>query len=451
MFVESTGNAKSFTAMLEQFKQHIAQKFPESFSGKTLLAVSGGVDSMVLLHLYHVLKLDFAVAHCNFQLRGIESDLDEKLVVDFCRKHNILCFVERFDTMQFVESRKVSIQIAARELRYSWFKQICIDHDYQFIATAHHLDDQAETFLINFTRGTGIDGLVGIPEKNENIIRPLLNFSREEILNYATQNGVAWREDQSNATTKYLRNKMRHLVLPVLKEENTEFLKSFQNTLNHLKQTQLLANDAVTFFENECVQINEDQLEIDLEKAQNFNNNKIYLLQVLKRFGFSSIDEIEKICSSEAGKVLKNDQYTILKDRKKLIVFEEKFISNSIFYIKSKDDVLNIPIFMNISEVEKEEFNSDKSAIFVNSNLLKWPLVLRRRQTGDFFQPFGMSGIKKVSKFFKDEKLSKIQKENTWILENGDGKIIWIVGLRADDRFKITSNNQQNYKITLNQ
>jgi len=437
--------------MLDQFKQHIVQKFPESVSGKTLLAVSGGVDSMVLLHLYHALKLDFAVAHCNFQLRGSESDLDEKLVTDFCRKHNIPYFVERFDTMQFVESRKVSIQIAARELRYNWFKQICADNDYQFIATAHHLDDQAETFLINFTRGTGIDGLVGIPEKNENIIRPLLNFSREKILNYATENGVEWREDQSNATTKYLRNKMRHLLLPVLKEENTEFLKSFQNTLNHLKQTQLLANDAVAFFEKECVQMNEGQLEINLDNAQDFSNKKHYLLQVLKRYGFTSADEIEKICLSEAGKVLKNDDCTVLKDRNKLIVFKEKSVNDDLFYINSKSDVLNLPFFMNISEVEKEEFNSDKCTIFVNSNLLKWPLVLRRKQTGDFFQPFGMNGIKKVSKFFKDEKLSKIQKDNTWILENGDGKIIWIVGSRADNRFKITSNNQQNYKITLNQ
>lgn len=437
--------------MLDQFKQHIAQKFPEIFNGKTLLAVSGGVDSMVLLHLYFALKLDFAVAHCNFQLRGTESDLDEKLVIDFCQKNNIPCFVERFDTMQFVENRKTSIQIAARELRYNWFKQICIDQNYQFIATAHHLDDQAETFLINFTRGTGIDGLVGIPEKNENIIRPLLSFSREDILKYAIENEIAWREDQSNASTKYLRNKMRHLVLPVLKEENAEFLKSFQNTLNHLKQTQLLANDAVAFFEKECVKMKDKELEIDLEKTENFNNKKHYLLQILKRYGFSSIDEIEKICISDAGKVLKNEQYTILKDRKKLIVFEEKSVLKHVFYIKSKDDVLNLPLFINISEVETEEFNTDKRTIFVNSNLLKWPLVLRRKKTGDYFQPFGMNGIKKVSKFFKDEKLSKIQKDNTWILENGDGKIIWIVGLRADDRFKITSNNQKNYKITLNQ
>ncbi len=449
MFVESTSNAKGFRTMLDQFKQYIAQNFPELLNGKTLLAISGGVDSMVLLHLCHFLKLDFAVAHCNFQLRDKESDLDEELVANFCKKNNIPYFVERFDTMQIVERRKISIQIAARELRYNWFKQICIDHNYQFIATAHNLDDQAETFLINFTRGTGIDGLVGIPERNENIIRPLLNFSRNKILNYATENKVEWREDQSNATTKYLRNKMRHLVLPVLKEENTEFLKSFLNTLDHLKQTQLLANDAVAFFEKECVQIVEDQLEIDLDKTQNFNSNKYYLLHVLKRYGFDSLNEIEKICSSEAGKMLKNNQFTILKDRNKLIVFKEKSTSNDIYCINSKEDVLNLPFFMNILEVEKEEFNANLSTIFVNSNLLQWPLVLRRKKIGDVFRPFGMGGMKKVSKFFKDEKLSKIQKENTWILENGDGKIIWIVGLRADDRFKITNANQKNYKISL--
>lgn len=437
--------------MLDQFKQHIKKNFPEVILGKTLLAVSGGVDSMVLLHLYKALNLDFAVAHCNFKLRADESYLDETLVKDFCKNHNIPFFVERFDTMQFVETHKVSIQIAARELRYKWFKQICVDFDYQFIATAHHLDDQAETFLINLTRGTGIDGLIGIPEKNKNIIRPLLPFSRNEILNYAQENDIEWREDASNATTKYLRNKMRHLVLPVLKEENTEFLKTFQNTLNNLKNIQSLVNDAVAVFKKECVEFVNDKLEINLDKADNYLNKTHYLVQVLKRYGFSSSTEIDKICLSASGKVLKNANYTILKNRNKLVVFEEKELLNEVFYINDKTNVLNLPFFVNITEVEKEEFNSDKCTIFVNSNFLRWPLILRRKKTGDVFQPFGMKGMKKVSKFFKDEKLSKFQKDAVWILENGDGKIIWIVGLRADDRFKINNNNQQNYKITLNQ
>lgn len=437
--------------MLDQFKQHIAHKFPELFSGKTLLAVSGGVDSMVLLHLYFALKLDFAVAHCNFQLRGTESDLDEKLVVDFCTKNNIPCFVERFDTMQFVESRKVSIQIAARELRYNWFKQLCIENDYQLIATAHHLDDQAETFLINFTRGTGIDGLVGIPEKNENIIRPLLNFSREDILNYAIENGVEWREDQSNTTTKYLRNKMRHLVLPVLKEENHQFLKSFQNTLHHLKQTQLLAADAFLFFKEKCVICEQDMVRIDLEQAAKFQNKLHYLVQVLMPYGFHSLTEIQKICKAHSGKILQNNSHTILKNRNELIVFQQRESDSGVFFIKDKEDVLHLPIFMNILKIENNEINTDKHTIFVNSELLKWPLVLRKKKATDVFQPFGMNGMKKVSKFFKDEKLSQIEKDQVWILQNGDGKIIWIVGLRADDRFKITNNIQQNYKITLNQ
>src|SRR5690606_3790484 len=438
--------------MLGRFKTHIEQKFSETFNGKTLLAVSGGVDSMVLLHLYLALQLDFAVAHCNFQLRGTESDLDEKLVADFCKENNIPCFVERFDTMQIVESSKVSIQIAARELRYNWFKQICIDYGYQFIATAHHLDDQAETFLINFTRGTGIDGLVGIPEKNESIIRPLLNFSREEILNYATKNGVEWREDASNATIKYLRNKIRHLILTVLILENDQFLKSFQNMVLNLYHTQLVMNDAVAFFEKECVKKTVNHLEIHLDKARHFSNYTHYLLEIFKSYGFYSLYEIEKICSAGSGKVLKNNQYTVLNDRDKLIIFKENKTENDVFHIKHESDVENIPFFINISKINSDRIKSEKNTIFVNPNFLQWPLVLRKRISGDVFQPFGMKGIKKVSKFFKDEKLSQIQKDNTWILVNGDGKIIWIVGLRADNRFKITNNNNQKiYKITVTQ
>lgn len=437
--------------MLNQFKQHIAQNFTQVFTQKTLLAVSGGVDSMVLLHLYNALKVNFAVAHCNFQLRGTESDLDEKLVTDFCKKNRIPFFVEKFDTMQIVKSKNVSIQIAARELRYHWFKQLCTAHNYQFIATAHHLNDQVETFLINFTRGTGIDGLIGIPEKNEQVIRPLLPFSREEILNYAVDNRVEWREDQSNALTKYQRNKIRHLVVPVLMEENLHFLKSFQNTLQFLKQTQHLAYDAMVYFENECVIKQADFVKIDLDKLQKFNNKTTYLVQFLMPYGFFSSTEIEKICVASTGKFIKNNNYTLLKNRNELLIYDEKLINKAVFVIKNENDVLQLPFFMKILKVENAEINTDKDTIFVNSELLKWPLVLRKINTADIFQPFGMEGFKKVAKFFKDEKLSKVEKENTWLLVNGDDKIIWIVGMRADNRFKITNNNKQNHIITLKQ
>lgn len=437
--------------MLNQFKQHIAQNFTQVFTQKTLLAVSGGVDSMVLLHLFSALNINFAVAHCNFQLRGTESDLDEKLVADFCKKNHIPFFVEKFDTMQIVKSKNVSIQIAARELRYHWFKQLSTANNYQFIATAHHLNDQVETFLINFTRGTGIDGLIGIPEKNEQIIRPLLPFSREEILNYAVDNRVEWREDQSNALTKYQRNKIRHLVVPVLMEENLHFLKSFQNTLQFLKQTQHLANDAMVYFENECVIKQADFVKIDLDKLQKFNNKTTYLVQFLMPYGFFSSTEIEKICAASTGKFIKNNNYTLLKNRNELLIYDEKLINKAVFVIKNENDVLQLPFFMKILKVENAEINTDKDTIFVNSELLKWPLVLRKINTADIFQPFGMEGFKKVAKFFKDEKLSKVEKENTWLLVNGDDKIIWIVGMRADNRFKITNNNKQNHIITLKQ
>ncbi|WKW47564.1 tRNA lysidine(34) synthetase TilS [Myroides sp. JBRI-B21084] len=437
--------------MLNQFKQHITQIFPEVFTNKTLLAVSGGVDSMVLLQLFIHLKVEFAVAHCNFQLRDADSDLDEKLVTDFCNKNNITCFVKRFDTMQVVKSKNVSIQIAARELRYNWFKQLCTTNNYRFIATAHHLNDQVETFLINFTRGTGIDGLVGIPEKNQQIIRPMLPFSRDEILNFAVENGVEWREDQSNATTKYLRNKIRHLIVPVLMEENQQFLQTFQNTLHFLKQTQHLANDAMVYFENECVIKEADFVKIDLDKLQKFNNKTAYLVQFLMSYGFFSSTEIEKICVASTGKFIKNNNYTLLKNRNELLIYDEKLINKAVFFIKNENDVLQLPFFMKILRVENAEINTDKDTIFVNSELLKWPLVLRKINTADVFQPFGMKGFKKVSKFFKDEKLSKIEKDNTWLLVNGDDKIIWIVGMRADNRFKILNNSKQNHIITLKQ
>lgn len=437
--------------MLDQFKQHITKKFPELLSGKTLLAVSGGVDSMVLLDLFRQLKLEFCVAHCNFQLRGQESDLDEELVHTYCEDHKIPFFVNRFNTLGYIAEHGGSIQMAARKLRYDWFGNLKMELGCEWIATAHHLDDQVETFLINFTRGTGIDGLTGIPETNGHIVRPLLPFSREEILLFAQSAGIKWREDASNSSVKYLRNKIRHLVVPVLKAENGHFMTSFQDTINYLQQTKSLADDALKRFTDECIRTENDIRIIDLHKVAEFDNSMAYLSLVFREFGFSSLKEIEKIVASETGSVLKNAKYTILKNRSFLNITDNFVVNSQEYCINSIYDVEKLPFFMNISEVKEANVKSDKNSIFVNSNLLKWPLVLRRKKTGDVFHPFGFSGKKKVSKFFKDEKLSKFQKEEAWILVNGDGRIIWLVGLRADDRFKLTNNNQQTYLITLNQ
>ena len=436
--------------MLERFKKHIEQNFNELLTCKTLLTVSGGVDSMVLLHLFQQAHFNFAVAHCNFQLRETESDLDEKLVHDYCLKNNIVYFVNNFDTINYASLNKVSIQIAARDLRYKWFDELSASHGFNFIATAHHLDDQAETFLINFTRGTGIDGLVGIPEKNGKVIRPLLPFSRDEIVHYAKENEIIWREDASNATTKYLRNKIRHKIVPIIKEENPQFLNSFQSTLNHLQEAQFLAAQAMNIFIKECVSETENKVEVNLEKALTFNQPFVYLTHFLKQFGFDNVNEIQKICNAGTGKVLNNAKFTLLNNRNSLQIIDNLIINNEYIYVNSILDVEKYMFIMKITEVSEFNFVSDKNIIFVNSNLLKWPLVLRKYKTGDVFQPFGLKGFKKVSKFYKDLKLSQFQKQEQWILENGDGNIIWIVGLRADDRFKVTHNTSKIYKLTTN-
>lgn len=435
--------------LINRFRKHIEHKFPALLHKKVLLAVSGGVDSMVLLHLCKELTLNMAVAHCNFQLRGADSDADEALVVHYCEQNNVPLYKIAFDTKTYAQVNKKSIQIAARELRYNWFKKICADNDYHFIATAHHLDDQVETFLINFTRGTGIDGLVGIPEVNENIVRPLLLFSREEIELYAKQHKIQWREDTSNASTKYLRNKLRHLVVPVLKEENPHILKSFQNTLTHLQGTQVLALQALKNFEQKCVAKKSDHYIISLKKAHLFDDFKFYLAQFLRKFEFNSTLEIEKILNTHSGKVLKNDKFYLLKNRDEIIIYKDKSIINQEYLIFSVNDFAKLPIKLDVQEVLTFIADSDKNTIFVDCQLLKYPLVLRRVQVGDVFHPFGMVGAKKVNKFYKDVKLSQLEKERTWILVNGDEKIIWIVGLRADDRFKVTKNSQNIFKITL--
>ena len=216
--------------MLQKFQNHINLNLPFLQGKKLLLATSGGIDSMVLLHLCHKLKLDIRVAHCNFQLRGDESEEDEKFVKAQCEKLDVLLFINHFDTKKFAEKQKLSIQVVARNLRYDWFNTLLINNDYDYILTAHHLDDSLETFLINFTRGSGLDGLTGIPKQNGNVIRPLLPFSRKEIENFAKENNIKWREDSSNASDKYLRNKLRHEVIPILKELNPSLLADRKST-----------------------------------------------------------------------------------------------------------------------------------------------------------------------------------------------------------------------------
>lgn len=433
--------------MLIKFQNHIEQNFPQLKDKKLLLAVSGGVDSMVLLDLLNKLRFNICVVHCNFQLRGTESDGDEMLVKEICQDSYIPYFIEKFDTLEFAKENKLSIQLAARKLRYDWFQEI-ISLGFDYVLTAHHLDDNVETFLINFTRGTGLEGLTGIPAQNGNIIRPLLPFSREEIENYANENKIQWREDSSNAADKYFRNKLRHNIVPILKELNTGFLDSFQNTLNHLHQAESLVEDASELVYEKVVEVRENQLEIHLNSLLQFKNYKAYLYQWLKDYGFSAWNDIYDLVEAQSGKQVFSETQVLLKDREKLILSERKSSNKEeIYSIKSLDNKVNIPLKLRFSK-GVNIFETHSNCIFVDENKLKFPLTIRKWQEGDYFYPSGMNGKKKLSKYFKDEKYSLLDKENQWLLCSED-QIVWVIGKRADNRFTSNETTQNSIKIVL--
>lgn len=433
--------------MLTKFQNHIEQNFAQLKDKKLLLAVSGGIDSMVLMHLFQQLNYDIAIAHCNFQLRGKESDADEMLVREICQDRYIPYFIKSFDTTEFAKENKLSIQLAARKLRYDWFQEI-ISHGFDYVLTAHHLDDNVETFLINFTRGTGLEGLTGIPAQNGNIIRPLLPFSRLEIENYALENKIQWREDSSNATDKYFRNKLRHDIVPILKELNTGFLDSFQNTLHHLQQAESLVNDASKLVYEKVVEEKENQLEIHLKPLLQFKNHKAYLYQWLKDYGFSAWNDIYDLVEAQSGKQIFSETHVLLKDREKLILFERKSSNNSaIFIIESLDSKVNIPLKLRFYK-GVNIFETHSNCIFVDESKLKFPLTIRKWQEGDYFYPSGMNGKKKLSKYFKDEKYSLLDKENQWLLCLED-QIVWVIGKRADIRFTSNETTENSIKIVL--
>jgi len=438
--------------MLQDFSKHLYENLSYLVGKNLLLAVSGGVDSMVLLDLFRSLDMNISVAHCNFNLRKNASDLDEALVHDYCEKFNIKYFVNSFKTEEYASLNKQSIQIAARELRYDWFNDLCNDNAFDYILTAHHLDDSVETFLINFTRGTGIDGLLGIPEKNQITVRPLLPFSRERIFNFAVENNIVWREDASNATTKYLRNKIRHEIVPVLKSQNAEFLSSFKQTVSNLSDANLLIKDACEFVSNQVFIDSDHVLELDINKLKTFKNYNLYLYQWLKAYEFKNWHEVYDLLNAETGKKILSRNYILLKNRNSLILENRKMLNSSFFLIFEDDKSLFLPISLIFERFESDNLNTlvlTKNEIIVDASQIIYPLKLRKWQLGDVFHPIGMKGKKKVSKYFKDQKFSQFDKEDTWILENGNQEIIWIVGHRMDERFKILNNTTNKLKIEL--
>lgn len=437
--------------MLQQLAKHIDEQFSFLKEKKLLIAISGGVDSVVLTHLLHQLQFNISLAHCNFQLRGKESDLDELFIKELGKSLNIQTFTTRFNTNEYATKNKLSTQQAARELRYSWFDSLSKENNFDYILTAHHADDNLETFLINLSRGTGLEGLTGIPSINKNIIRPLLIFSREEIITFAKKNNIEWREDESNSETKYLRNKIRHQIVPTLKELNDSVLKNFNKTIDHLKESQQIIDDKIADITHEIVSKEGDLLKINIEKLLKLSNPKAYLYQLLKSYKFTEWNDVYNLIYAQSGKQILTKFYTLLKDRDFLLLLrtnEKSSFEKEYFIIREENKEITAPIKLQLKKVLKKT-NINKENIYVDYELLNFPLKLRRWKSGDFFYPKGMIGRKKVSKYFKDEKISIVNKNKIWLLCSSKNEVIWIVGKRQDRRFLPTEKTTKLLKISI--
>ena len=433
--------------MLLPFQKHLQEQFPQLFDAKLLVAISGGVDSVVLTHLCKESDLDISLVHCNFHLRDEESEGDENFILELGDALDLEVFVEHFDTKAYAEDKKISIQMAARELRYQWFEELRDSLSFDYVLTAHHADDNLETFFINLIRGTGLEGLTGIPKRNEFILRPLLPFSRESIETFAKNNHLSWREDSSNASSKYLRNKIRHEVIPVLRELNPQLLESFQKTQSHLKKSSHLIEDYVSAIFPRVAQETKYGYSFNIKMLKTLPHLKAVLYELFRTFGFTEWEDVYHLLDAQSGKLVLSKTHRLIKDREELLLTQLPQEQELQFRISDEEEVVMLPIgtfhFEQVERVEEVQTN----CIYVDRNKLSFPLIVRNWRTGDYFYPYGMEGKKKLSKFFKDNKLSLPEKENCWVMCS-DGRIVWVVDQRADGRFSVDGGTSQILKIT---
>ncbi|WP_028375506.1 tRNA lysidine(34) synthetase TilS [Leeuwenhoekiella sp. MAR_2009_132] len=433
--------------MFHAFLKHITARFPFLKERSVLLAVSGGIDSVVLAHLLKRAELDFEIAHCNFSLRGSESDAEAVFVRELAQQLNMKFHLQKFNTKAFAAAHKVSTQMAARELRYAWFNELCNQFNLTHTLTAHHAQDDLETFLININRASGLEGLKGMTEASEHILRPLLPFSREEILAYAKENNIVWREDSSNETDNYLRNHFRHHAIPALSQAAPDFLIQFKKTQKHLQEAADLLEDYTAFLFSKIVTESFQGYELSIIQLREVPNTKAVLYQLLKGFGFTAWDNIYDLLQAQSGKQVLSENYRLIKDRDVLILSAHKSQPKDKYIFDKIDSEVKLPNLKLLKEsISSLDILKKNEAVFDEAQL-NFPLYVRKWEEGDSFYPYGMRGKKKVSKYFKDLKYSALDKESAWLLCSGTD-IIWIVGERTDNRYKINSQATKLVKIT---
>lgn len=434
--------------MLKEFENFVLENYLFAHTDKLLVAVSGGADSVALVDILSKNNYNFAIAHFNFRLRGADSEMDEIFVKNLAKKYNVQFFVERTDTLQYAKDRKISVEMAARKLRYDWFNSIIATNNLNFIVTAHHSDDNVETILLNLAKKSGLRGLCGIPVKNNNVVRPLLFASKKLIMDYCNQNNLTYRTDHTNFETIYERNKIRHLVIPQFKQVSNAFEQNVIETAKILKKYQQLVDNMLFKFINYCTAQNSNSIEIDIQKSMEYEPIELFYYEFLKNFGFNS-DNVNNLLSSlnKPGNIFYSKTHKIFVERNKIIV-TPIIIADKQIIVVNKYELLN-NIVLNTNKLTSEIVSFEDIKIDKNSNIayfdidkLQFPIIFRHWQNGDYFYPFGLGRKKKISNFFVDKKIGSYQKINTWLMLSGN-KIAWIVGHRTDERFKIDEKTKQ--------
>ncbi len=438
--------------MRNKVKQFIREKNLLTYDSKIIVGLSGGADSVVLLHILHHLGYPCIAAHCNFHLRNEESMRDEHFVASLTKSWGIPYYSIDFDTHAIASERKISIEMAARDLRYEWFEQLRKKLDASAIAIAHHQDDSVETMLLNLIRGTGIKGLTGIKPQNGSIIRPLLCLSKTEVLNYANEHQLEYVIDSTNNETDFIRNKIRLQIIPLLETINPSLTSGLIETIENLTEAEKIYNNNIATACSFC--FNETKQEINISRLLSCASPEAVLYEVFKKYGFrrSVILDIAKSLDSQSGKEFFSDKYRIVKDRETLVLTPIVEIQeNKIYQIDKTTKKLQEPVNLEILNIQNSpdiQLHKENNYAYFDEDKLTFPLILRKWQNGDRFVPYGMKGSQKLSDYFSNHKFSLVDKENTWILCSGND-ICWIVGHRTDNRFKVEKNTKKVYQLKL--
>lgn len=422
---------------------------------KVLLAVSGGMDSMAMAGLFRKAGYRFAIAHCNFMLRGEEADADQQFVEDMAREYGVDCHVKRFHTMKIAGDTGRSVQMVARELRYGFFDEIAAEHHYQHVAIAHHLDDQTETFFINLMRGCGIAGLHGIRLKQGKVVRPLMFAFRRDIEQYVAENNIPFREDSSNPKMKYARNIIRHKIIPEFVGLNPSFREEMAATISRISDAERIYQHEIENQRSALLQYDGRDATLDLMKLRLLDPLPGYLYELISAYGFGKDDVMNIIRALDgiSGKQFLSNTHRLVIDREKILISPLHEITGlPEVYIKKGDTAIEFPVKLSIRQHEAGNYNitADKHTAAFDMDKLAFPLLLRPWQRGDAFIPLGMRKRKKVSDLLIDEKIPLPEKDRIMVLCSGD-EIVWVVGMRISDNVRITTRTRKVLEIVLDQ